>query len=361
MKRALLSALLLLSSAGACSSEKNGGAPPPQVEAGAPAQPFTLDVLADARIGSNSEAPDFHRAAGAVSIEGGPFAEAKLVVDLRSTCFPFEQWDDDPPPTGHNWPPSCDAFDRNFEIALADPAAPDAPAIELIRAITPFGGPLHLEKDVTDVLNASRGARELVVTIPSYSDAEGKVSGSNGGWNVSARIEVTPGPAPRTVLAVLPLVYDDKTPGGAPRSLPFTLPPGTTSARVEYLATGHGGGNDLGCIGPAEEFCERTHTISVDGVAVVNKKKLWRTDCESFCTLTKGGPFGEYCRENPCGAPGSVRAPRANWCPGTETAPIVLEPEQLTTAGEHTVDLTISRVAEGGKWQISVKVFAYGD
>ena len=364
MNRHLLPALIAGSMALSCRSGNDAPSStvsPPLVEAGIP-EPFTLDVLTDARIGSNGDAPDFHRVAGPVALDGGPFAEAKLVVDLRSTCFPFEQWKDDPPPAGHNWPRSCDAFDRNFEIALADPAAPASPAIELIRAITPFGGPLHLEKDVTDVLNASRGPRELVFTIPSYSDPEGKVSGSNGGWNVSARIEVTPGPAPRDVRAVVPLVYDDETPGGAPRSFPFTLPSGTTHARVEYLATGHGGGAlDAACIGPADEFCRRSHTLTVDGVAIVDKKTLWRTDCKKLCTLTKGGPFGEYCLENPCGAPPSVRASRANWCPGSETAPIILEPEQLTTAGEHTIDLTIDKVAEGGNWKVSIKVFAYGD
>jgi len=363
MKRHLLSALFVVTSAAlACSSSNDASTSPepPPVEAGSLA-PFTLDVIDDGRISSDGNAPNFHRVAGPVTIEGGPFAEAKLVVDLRSTCFPFEQWEDDPPPAGQNWPASCDAYDRNFEIALADPAAPDAPAIELIRAITPFGGPLHLEKDVTDVLNVLRGARELVVTIPSYSDAEGKVSGSNGGWNVSAKIEVTPGPAPRDVRAVIPLVYDDQTRGGAPRSFPFDLPAGTTNARVEYLATGHGGDSEFGCNGPADEFCKRAHTLTVDGVALVDKKALWRTDCADFCTMTKGGPFGEYCLENPCGAPSSVRAPRANWCPGTETPPIVLEPEQLTSAGAHTIDLAIDKVAEGGRWQVSIKVFAYGD
>lgn len=362
MKRRHLGPLLLIASTAlSCrSSSPDDAAAPPPVDAG-PKEPFTVEVLGDARIGSDSAAPDFHRASGRLAIEGGPFADAKLVVDLRSTCFPFEQWKEEPPPAGHNWPASCDAFDRNFEIALADPADPGAPALELIRAITPFGGPLHLEKDVTDVVNAVRGPRELVVTIPSYSDPEGKVSGSNGGWNVSARIEVTPGTPPRDVRAVLPLVYDDETRSGAPRPFRFTLPPGTTHARVEYLATGHGGGDpDVACNGPAEEFCKRTHTIAVDGSPVLERKALWRTDCKSYCTLTKGGPFGEYCLENPCGAPTSVRAPRANWCPGTETLPVVLEPETLTS-GEHTLDLSIDKVAEGGSWQISIKVFAYGD
>jgi hypothetical protein len=67
------------------------------------------------------------------------------------------------------------------------------------------------------------------------------------------------------------------------------------------------------------------HTLTADGTAFVAAKKMWRTDCKNLCTLTKGGPFGDYCKENPCGAPESVRAPRANWCPGSETAPLTAE------------------------------------
>jgi hypothetical protein len=43
-------------------------------------------------------------------------------------------------------PADCDAFDRNFEIALDEPDADSGapPGLELVRAITPFGGPLRL-------------------------------------------------------------------------------------------------------------------------------------------------------------------------------------------------------------------------
>ena len=172
--------------------------------------------------------------------------------------------------------------------------------------------------------------QQVAITIPSYSDASGKISGSNGGWTVSAHIDLTPGAAPRHVLAVLPLVYDDQTKSAVVRSFPFTLPAGTTSARVEYLATGHGGATaDFDCIGPADEFCRRTHSLNADGAAFLAKKVLWRDDCDKLCTTTTGGPFKSYCLENPCGSPDSVRASRANWCPGSETPPLVFEPAQL--------------------------------
>ena len=330
-------------------------------ETAAPAEPFTLAVLDKAHIGSNGNLPDFQKASGEIELTKGPFADAKIVIDLASSCFPFEQWKADAPPAGQNWPASCDAFDRNFEIALFDPAAPTTPGLEMVRAITPFGGPLHIERDVTDIANTTQGKRRLEVTIPSYSDAAGKVSGSNGGWTVSVRVELTPGVPPRQVLAVVPLVYDSDTKGGTPRPFPFTLPAATTSARVEYLATGHGGGKgDSDCIGPAEEFCGRTHTLRADGTAILTDKELWRDDCEKLCTTTQGGPFGSYCKENPCGAPQSVAAPRANWCPGSQTPPLALDAVPFATPGPHTFELAVNKIADGGSWRISAKVFAYG-
>ena len=361
--------LVVSALAGASCGTTRGSASPDDVPAkdAAPAYaaPLTIEVLTRAHIGSDPAGPDYHEASADVDFSGGPFVSASLVLDLESSCFPFEQWTTNRPPRGERWPASCDAFDRNFETALSDPLAfPAGPSIELVRAITPFGGPMHIERDITDIVNALQGApnRRLDILIPSYSDASGTVSGSHGGWTVSAHVVLTPGTAPRNVLAVVPLVYDNATKGATVRSFPFTLPAGTKSARLEYLATGHGGGApDLACIGPADEFCTRAHTLRADGVAFLVKASLWRADCETLCTMTKGGPVGSYCLENPCGAPESVRAPRANWCPGSETPPLLFEPPELASPGLHTVDISIDKIADAGTWELSLKVLAFGD
>ena len=159
---------------------------------------------------------------------------------------------------------------------------------------------------------------------------------------------------------MLPLLSGPVTKAGVEQAVHFRVPPGTTSARVEYLATGHGGIKEVGCIGPADEFCERAHTLTADGAIVGAKRVMWRDDCDKLCTLVKGGPFGEYCKENPCGAPQSVQAPRANWCPGSITKPLVLEPPAFATPGNHTFGLTIDKIADGAMWRVSAKVFAYG-
>lgn len=328
------------------------------VDAAPPPPPYSVTVLDRARITSASGDPSFQRTRGDVTLREGTNARVMLVVDLDTSCFPFAKWNDEPPPAGQNWPASCDAFDRNFELSLIDPAAPAAPAIELVHAITPFGGPLHIEEDVTDVFAVVNGKRTLDVVIPTYSDAEGKVSGSAGGWFVSAKLDVTPGERPRNVAAVIPLHHGVVTEGGVAKTFPFTLPEGTTSARIDYFATGHGGGTDRACIGPADEFCERTHALTLDGAKLADLA-LWRDDCDKLCTVVPGGPGGRsYCKENPCGSPQSVRAPRANWCPGSLT-PAKTFDLPSPTPGSHTFGFTIDTIAKGGSWRGSAKVFAY--
>jgi hypothetical protein len=324
------------------------------------AAPYTKTLLDDARITSDSKLPTFQKATFDFQLDQTSFANVKLVVDLTSTCFPFDKWTANPPPAGQNWPADCDAFDRNFEMALLDPANASAPGLELIRAITPFGGPLHLEADVTDAFNVIQNKkRTFQVIIPTYSDGAGQVSGSNGGWNVSAHLEVTPGAMPNKVLAVIPLWYADVKTGGAETKVPFTLPKGTNRTHLEYRVTGHGGadGSATGCNQPADEFCSRSHTITLDGT-VLESYKPWRTDCKTLCTLTPGGPFGgDYCKENPCGLPASVRASRANWCPGSETPPKAWDPQ--LAEGAHDFGFTIDKIA--GQWRVSATMYAYGD
>ncbi len=338
-----------------------------EAEAAGPAAPYSLTLLDSAHVGSDSSKPDFQNATATnVVLANGPFANVNLVVDLVSPCFPFSNWATDPPPAGQNWPADCDAFDRNFEMALVDPTvdASTSPGLELVRAITPFGGPEHIEQDVTDAFNAITTARNFVVTIPTYSDGAGQVSGSNGAWYVSAHLDVTPGAAPRNVLSVASLFYDSvpATDSGQTTSLPFTLPPNTTSTTIEYRVTGHGGvvnPNDCGG-NPADEFCKRLHTLTIDNQPL-DTPTPWRADCQKNCTLVTNdagaGPVGKYCEQNPCGDTNSVQYARANWCPGTETPPLTYNP--TLAPGDHTFAFSIATIA--GDWRVSATVYAYGD
>lgn len=353
-------ALALAAVAVGCGGHGDGAT---SADAGAPdaspAAPYTIIAFDDARITSRGGEPNFQRITAPVDLVDGPFASVTLVVDLRSTCYPFESWQTNPPPPGHRWPADCDAFDRNFELTFDG-------EVEVVRAITPFGGPLHLEVDVTDFANGRPGAHELEAFIATWSDASGQVTGADGGWNVSARLEVVPGPPPRRVLAVIPLVNGGLGAEGPPAPVTFDVPEGTTATRLEYRATGHGGGTgDNECLGPAEEFCARFHHVTIDGTEVHDDYLVpWRYDCDQLCTVAHYGPPGggfDYCLENPCGAIQSVRAPRANWCPGSLTPPFTWDPPALRTPGPHTFAVAVDHVAPGGSWRLSAVVYAFGE
>ncbi|MDC0670033.1 peptide-N-glycosidase F-related protein [Nannocystis radixulma] len=328
-------------------------------------EPFSITVLDKAWIsgmdGWNTQHQD-------VAYDLGPasFAKVTLVVDLESDCYPWEKWQENPPPQGQYWPASCDAFDRTMGF-VSDPAADpaDPPGFELLRSITPFGGPAHLEADITDFANMHPGAHTLRSYINSWPDGAGQVSGSAGGWHLSVRIDVEPGPAPRNVLAAISLFSGDVGVDGATTNVPFSLPDGVTKAELVYTVSGHGGASDnIGdCIGPAEEFCKRRHHISFDG-AVITEFDAWRTDCGDLCTITENslgvGP-DDFCLENPCGAIGSVQAARANWCPGDVVAPLRGPiTSALQDGPDHEFQFAIDGVVEGGSWTVSAAVYAYG-
>ncbi len=359
-------------SAGTGAAGSGGSAGATAGAGGVGGNPNAFDVQAfdHDRITSQSGEPNFQQIETDIDLKQGPFEKVMLIVDLESTCYPFDSWlgpnPSNPPPSGQKWPADCDAFDRNFEFTLDDPQNDgDPPAIELVRAITPFGGPLHFEIDITDVANGiTPGPHRLRSHISTWSDGAGQVSGSNGGWFVSAKIQVSPGPAPRNVLAVIPL-YNGSHGAESPMPIDFDVPQGTTSTRVEYRATGHGGVYPSpGCSQPGEEFCKRDHRFFADGTQF-DRQQPWRTDCKDLCTratfTNAGGGSFEYCEENPCGAIQSVEAERANWCPGSVTPPFDFERTEYSTAGQHSFGWTITPVADGGSWRVSATFFAFGD
>lgn len=350
----------------ACSDDKNDAYDAAALDAAvadAPrpdlAPPHTITLFDRVRINSKGTV-NLRQAEASFAFDKGPYAKVTLEVQLETSCFPFDKAA--APPPGENWPADCDAFDRNFEFHM-DPAADaaDPPGFEWVRAITPFGGPLSLSVDLTDLANAKPGQHTARVRIPTYSDAAGKITGSNGGWWVSGELTATPGTPPRKVLAAISLFNHSHTHDTGKQQVDVQVPAGTTSALVEYRVTGHGGTQttDKACIGPAEEFCQRWHKIYVDGKEL-QKLAPWRKDCDSLCTLTTY-QTRTYCKENPCGAISSVKAPRANWCPGSLTPPISFKPTGLAQAGKHSFAYEIEGVAQGGSWRVSATYYAFGD
>jgi hypothetical protein len=326
------------------------------------AAPHSVKLFDRVRIHSKGTV-NVRKAEADLSFDRGPYSKVTLKVELDTSCYPFSKWATNPPPAGENWPADCDAFDRNFEFHMDPPkTSGDKPAIEWVRAITPFGGPMKYDVDLTDVANGLPGKHTVRVKITTYSDSKGIVSGSNGGWWVTATLDLVPGTPPRKVLAVIPLVNHSFKKGTAKQEVSFTVPAGTKSSRLEYRVTGHGGGavERPACIGPAEEFCQRWQYIYVDDQQK-EKRVFWRSDCDKLCTLTTDpGTTRQYCKENPCGAIQSVRAPRANWCPGSVTPPFTKDYPELRSAGSHKFGYFIESVADKGSWVVSAVYFAFG-
>lgn len=327
-----------------------------------PTAPYAVVIHDAVRIQSHDDQPNFQNAIAEVDFGAGPFARATLEVQLQSTCVPFSRWEQNPPPAGQSWPADCDRFDRNFEIVLDPQLAPDAPAgIELVRAITPYGGPMQFEVDVTDIVNARPGKHRIRTHIATWSDDTGEISGSAGGWNVTATLQLSPGTAPRPMLAVVPLADVTIEPAQSSGEWAFELPAGAAGVRFEYRATGHGGANvaSTACRGAAEEFCRREHTLALDGMEFA-RLDAWRDDCGQPCTIETGGPDGRYCRENPCRAIANVTNPRANWCPGSITPPLTEENAfSRLKPGAHRVRYSIGGFSEGGIWRLSAHLLVY--
>jgi hypothetical protein len=340
---------------------------PPDLAPSGPPPTYTVPLFDNVRLSgpAASDPSAKNNQIATFTLHDGPYAQVKLVADLATTCYPFDKWKTNPPPPGQNFPADCDAYDRRFEFTLDPPAnGGTTPAIDLVRAVTPFGGPMHVEADVTDVANGLPGQHTLNVYIDTWRDASGQGTGSAGGWNLTAHLEVWTGSAPHKVLAVIPLVDRYNNGGDAPTVAQLTVPAGTTSTRLEYRATGHGQGNDqsASCIGPAEEFCMRSHHVLVDNKEI-ELFTPWRTDCDQNCTL--GSINGQsYCLQNPTGQIDSVKAPRANWCPSTVTPPRTWDPAALHTPGAHTFTYAIDNPYTGGMnagWRVSAVLFAFGN
>lgn len=332
---------------------------------GAPVvEPFTISVL-DRQWISGTGGWDTQHKDVAVDLGGLQFSKVTLVIDLESSCYPFEKWAADPPPAGHNWPAKCDAFDRTMGF-IFDPAggAEDPPGFEALRSITPFGGPQHAEADITHWANMHPGVHSLRSYINSWPDGAGQVSGSEGGWTLSVRLEVVPGAPPRPVVAAIPLFQGEVGSDLGQTELKFTLPDDATKVSLEYRVSGHGGANDqIGdCIGPAEEFCRRMHHLFVDGAELLAYEP-WRIDCGDFCTVMEhvwpdDSKFN-YCAENPCGSIASVNASRAAWCPGDVVKPINGSID--VGPGEHSVGFLVDELFPGGTWTTSVVVYAFAE
>ena len=108
------------------------------------------------------------------------------------------------------------------------------------------------------------------------------------------------------------------------------------------------------------EFCARQNEVRVDGVDVAAFIP-WRSDCASLCATDPScTTVGTCMPDNPWGAPCSVYAQRAGWCPGDQVATNLIDASAALTPGSHTIDFRIGGVPTGAYWLVSLDLALYG-
>ena len=126
--------------------------------------------------------------------------------------------------------------------------------------------------------------------------------------------------------------------------------------------TGHGGGSDPVCPNPADEFCQRTNRILVDG------SQAWVDVPWRDCCYPRGSANCIGCTDwNACGYP-SCTFDRSGWCPGEIACHDNLDEgcdqdllltSRLTPGASHDIQYQIVDV--NGSWSRSLAVYWYDD
>jgi hypothetical protein len=277
-----------------------------------------------------------------------PTAEVELT--LRSAGDPWDKsgclmvWADEP----------------EVAEALAEGRAPETPAVELLRFITPFGvghfneraeeyKPVYVPQwadsvawraDITPLLPLLEGKFHLGLYIDTWS---------GDGHLLSGQIHLTPTPAllhPKADLTVLPVLNttkffsDQETFTGfadGPVSTAFTAPHDLADVSLYLTTTGHGGH------GEGDEFIPREHIVRLDG-REIDRFTPWRDDCASFRRFNPSSGVwtetaiwrGDSIEERIASSDYS----RSGWCPGSDVPPRVVGLGDLAS-GPHTLTLEI--------------------
>lgn len=266
------------------------------------------------------------------------------------------------------------------------PAENYAPALELLRFMTPFGvghysddqlgrRPVYIpfwekqvswNQDISQLIGALQGEAWVGVWIDTWTPEGYEVSLDIDFHESSLKCDKI---APTIVMPILNSVAY-----GAGQALPdlwayqdvelsFDIPAGSKSATLYYITTGHGGHSG------GDEFVKKQNTVYADGAKVVDFTP-WRDDCASFRRFNPGSgvwlrsrtaPYinhkGEYDSKQIEESLASSDLSRSNWCPGS-----CIVPESAVlptfTAGRHTLRFSIpdATAAEGDKlnhWLVS--------
>lgn len=247
-----------------------------------------------------------------------------------------------PPTPPSSAPASQPATTQGSTTQPAYPAttvAPGAAEIELMRFVTPFGGPATFTADLTAFAPLLSGETSLRVWISTWKQPA---------WKVTLKLDYTAdGVGYRRPEWAMPVFNGEVTADKHTLRSVIDVPEGLSRPRLHLLSTGHatdGAGGD--------EFISRSHVLRVDGVEVAR----WRPWTEA------GGPLRSA---NPTSGRMDIDGrqlwasdlDRSGWHPGLIVDPLHIPLPELL-AGRHTIELEIVNIRPKdqsgyGYWRVS--------
>ncbi len=234
-----------------------------------------------------------------------------------------------------------DKWDRAGSIRLSKPGQAD---LELAKFITPYGGDVSFEIDLTHLKPYLTREGELKAFIDTWSSPGWKIQLNICKFSLKgdkSKIDSLPSDW------VLPLIYEEAvTAVHQPEPVHVSIPEGTYRTELYYLVSGHctDGTN-------ADEFESKFNVVKVDGREVL-RYKPWRNDCTDFRDInpfTRHWPDGTW----------SSDYSRSGWCPGDWVRPMVTDLRMDLLPGDHTMEFSIEDVRPRdendhyGYWRVS--------
>lgn len=226
----------------------------------------------------------------------------------------------------------------------------DAPALELMRFLTPFGAgyfsthpkaeawrpvyidswadSVHWQRDVSDLQPWFTAADTVWIGV--YVDtwtAEGYEVDVAMRW-VESDLACDLAPHHRIVPVwnTTRYAHDQRHFTGFPSGPLETALEGMSGrATLELITTGHGGHEG------GDEFTPQRHRLLLNGGAV-DEWVPWRTDCASFRRFNPSSGSWEVEHNGRTAAVASSDLSRSNWCPGSQVLPRTVELGEWTEA-----------------------------
>ncbi|HVP73417.1 MAG TPA: peptide-N-glycosidase F-related protein [Phycisphaerales bacterium] len=224
----------------------------------------------------------------------------------------------------------------------ATTVAPGSREIELMRFVTPFGGPATYTADLTAFAPLLAGEHSIRVWISTWKQPA---------WKVTLTLSyTTEGVGYRRPIWAAPIFNSEVTAEKRTIKASVDVPKGLSRPRLHLLTTGHatdGAGGD--------EFISRSHVLRIDGIEVAR----WRPWSE------RGGPLRQT---NPTSGRMEIDGrplwasdlDRSGWNPGLLVEPMQIPLPELT-AGRHAIELEILNIRPKdqsgyGYWRVSAIV-----